>query len=124
MSPRVGRKVRHLGDTAPVAEAIPGTCSAVDCERPTAPGHILCPAHERRRSRGQDLSAPVGQRLKPWARLTAAALAYADCDAENDLQYDHVAAGLRYAAERWCRSRGWRPPAKESEPERAAEAAA
>lgn len=87
-----------------------GYCEAADCLRTTRHGHRLCDAHERRRSRGDDLTTPIRSRPEPFARLTDAALRYADADPEDDSAYERAKGALREASEFWCASRGWRPP--------------
>ena len=81
-----------------------GTCCLAGCGRPARTDGCLCFGHERRRSRGQPLEAPLRERLDPASRVLAAALEYADAPAEDDLRWELARARLLSAARRFGRS--------------------
>jgi hypothetical protein len=82
------------------------------CGRPTdSSDHGLCPMHRQRMHRGAPMGAPPKLRLTPFGRVTEAAIALADADAEDDTAWRHAVGRLASAAEAWLAERGWaRPP--------------
>ena len=90
-----------------------GTCCLSGCERPARTDGCLCPMHERRRSRGERLDAPVREHLDPQDRVLAAAIEYAEADPEDDLAWHLAKERLLAAARRYGRAEA---AANEQEP--------
>jgi nucleotide-binding universal stress UspA family protein len=67
---------------------LPSHCAVGDCERPTRGGRTLCEAHEKRKQRGQPLTAEISERLSPKQRLIEAALRLVDTDPEDDTAWE------------------------------------
>jgi hypothetical protein len=71
------------------------------CGRQSEPGRCSCSRCRKRRARGLNPAAPVQEKRpkeKPWHHLVGAALALADCDAEDDAAWRLVADMLRKRA--------------------------
>jgi DNA invertase Pin-like site-specific DNA recombinase len=63
-------------------------CAVGDCERPTRGGRTLCEAHEKRKQRGQSLTAELAERLTPKQRLLEACNRWIETDPEDDVAYE------------------------------------
>ena len=87
----------------PEAARLRGTCPLAGCERPSRSDGTLCAMHERRRSRGEPLGAPVRERLDPLPNLLARAIEYGDAASEDDLAYHLARERLLAAARRFVR---------------------
>jgi hypothetical protein len=81
-------------------------CTATECEEPSRQGRAHCPLHEKRLQRCECpsparctcLAAPRQERLSPKGRLVEAALRLAECDAEDDTEYQRLERALFLAA--------------------------
>jgi hypothetical protein len=80
-----------------------GTCWLAGCERPARARGSLCAAHDRARLRGAPLGA-IRERLDHRSAVLAAAIAYAEAPAEDDLTYALASERLLAAARRFART--------------------
>lgn len=63
-------------------------CEWGECERETREGRTLCEMHEKRKQRGQPMSAEPQEKLTPIERFIVAAVRLAETDSDNDAEYD------------------------------------
>lgn len=78
-----------------------GDCSFDGCERSAEKrvgDELLCETHRKQRLRDGHTRTPRRRHETPWARLTEAALTYADVDSEDDTAFHLARNNLARAA--------------------------